>query len=337
MDIADQKRAEDYAQRLAAIVESSDDAIVSKDLDGVITSWNRAAERIFGYTAAEVIGKPVMILIPSERENEEPEILERIRRGQQVGHYETVRRRKDGSLIDVSLTVSPIRNAENRIVGASKIARDITELRRAREQQQLLLREMDHRIKNLFSLASGVVSLSARSARTSKELAADVVARLNALARAHALTLTKPSDVAHSAERPASLHELIKTLTLPYENRTNDQARVVVGGADIEVSVRSMTSMALLLHEFTTNAAKYGALSTSAGYIEVSCHDEGSEFVLIWKEHLGPRLDREIDVEGFGSVLTRSAVKSLGGSISRDWAPDGLTIRVSVASDRLAG
>ena len=116
--------------QLASIVESSDDAIVSKDLNGVITSWNRGAERLFGYTADEIVGKPVTILIPADRHDEEPEILGRIRRGERIDHYETVRRRKDGSLVDISLTVSPVKDAFGRIVGASKIARDITERKR---------------------------------------------------------------------------------------------------------------------------------------------------------------------------------------------------------------
>jgi len=124
---------------LAAIVESSDDAIVSKNLDGIITSWNRGAERVFGYTAEEAIGRSITMLIPEDRPDEEPGILARVRRGERVDHYETVRRRKDGTLIDVSLTVSPILDQRGRVIGASKIARDVTERRRAEEQRAHLL------------------------------------------------------------------------------------------------------------------------------------------------------------------------------------------------------
>ena len=134
-----------------AIVESSDDAILSKDLNGVIMTWNRGAQLLFGYTAEEAVGRSVTILIPTDRHDEEPMILERIHLGQSVDHYETIRQRKDGSLVNISLTVSPIRNEKGEVVGASKIARDITESKRAQEQQELLLREMDHRVKNLFS------------------------------------------------------------------------------------------------------------------------------------------------------------------------------------------
>jgi PAS domain S-box-containing protein len=130
-DVTELKKAEEVNQRLAAIVESSDDAIVSKDLNGTITSWNHGAARIFGYGAEEVIGKSVTVLMPPDRYDEEPGILARIRRGERIDHYETVRRRKDGSLIEISLTVSPITNAAGVIVGASKIARDITERKRA--------------------------------------------------------------------------------------------------------------------------------------------------------------------------------------------------------------
>jgi PAS domain S-box-containing protein len=119
---------------LASIVESSDDAIVSKNLDGIITSWNNGAERVFGYTAEEAIGHPITIVIPEDRQDEERNILTRIRRGERIDHFETIRRRKNGSLIVVSLTVSPVKNAEGRIVGASKIARDITAQKRSQEQ-----------------------------------------------------------------------------------------------------------------------------------------------------------------------------------------------------------
>ena len=119
---------------IASIVESSDEVIVSKNLDGIIISWNKGAEHVFGYTAEEAIGQPITIVIPEDRHDEERQILTRIRRGERIDHYETVRRRKHGSLIAVSLTVSPVRDAEGKIVGASKIARDITEQRRSQEQ-----------------------------------------------------------------------------------------------------------------------------------------------------------------------------------------------------------
>ena len=124
---------EEASAYLAAIVDSSDDAIVSKNLSGIIQTWNKGAERIFGYTAAEVIGKPILVLIPPHLHHEEDTILGRLRNGERIDHFETVRRRKDGALINISLTVSPVRDATGRIIGASKVARDITERKRAEQ------------------------------------------------------------------------------------------------------------------------------------------------------------------------------------------------------------
>jgi PAS domain S-box-containing protein len=141
-------RTQRAALQLAAIVESSEDAIVSKDLNGVVSTWNQGAEKLFGYTAEEAIGQPITALvIPQDRLNEEPEILQRIRRGERVEHFETVRRRKDGGLIDISLTISPIRDPQGRIIGASKIARDVTEKRFA----ERMLRDSERRLQDLLS------------------------------------------------------------------------------------------------------------------------------------------------------------------------------------------
>jgi len=133
LDITDRKQSEEAVRRLAAIVEFSDDAILSQDLNGIITSWNESAMRLFGYTADEVVGKPVSILRPVERHSEEANILAHIRKGEPLHHFETVRKRKDGTLMDVSLTVSPIRNAEGTTIGGSKIVRNVTERKRAEQ------------------------------------------------------------------------------------------------------------------------------------------------------------------------------------------------------------
>ena len=284
------RESEARYRAIAAIVESSEDAILTKDLNGMITSWNQGATRLFGYTAEEVIGKPVTILIPADRHDEEPTILARIRRGERIDHYETIRQRKDGSTVDISLTVSPVRDPEGKIIGASKIARDITERRRAEEQQRLLLREMDHRVKNLFALASGVVGLSARSATTTEELASAVRDRLAALAQAHALTLPVTSEGGKRIEQSTTLHALIRTIFRPTNGgRTTAGARVTISGPDIPIAGGSVTSFALLLHEFATNAAKYGALSTPAGHIDIDCSEDDGQFALTWTERGGPR------------------------------------------------
>src|SRR5262249_36739742 len=150
-DITERKQTEDAMGQLAAIVESSDDAIVSKDLNGVIRSWNKGAEKLFGYAAEEVIGKSIMIVIPPDRAGEEQRVLESLRRGEKIEHSETVRRRKDGALVDISLTVSPLRDKAGNVIGGSKIASDITERKRVEQalaegerQQRALYKLADH-------------------------------------------------------------------------------------------------------------------------------------------------------------------------------------------------
>jgi PAS domain S-box-containing protein len=138
-DLSRTERIQRDALHLAAIVESSEDAIVGKDLNSIVTSWNAAAERMFGYSSAEMIGKSIRLIIPNDRQREEDDVLRKIRRGQRIEHHETIRRRKDGTLLPVSLTISPIRDEQGLVIGASKIARDITERMRADEERQRLL------------------------------------------------------------------------------------------------------------------------------------------------------------------------------------------------------
>jgi len=154
------RQSEEQLNLLASIVHSSDDIIVSKSLDGIISSWNKGAEDAFGYTAAEAIGQPITIVIPESQHAEEREILSRIRRGERIEHFETVRQRKNGSQIVVSLTVSPFKNSDRAIVGASKIARDITEQKQIQERVSVLAREAEHRSKNLLANVGAMVNLS---------------------------------------------------------------------------------------------------------------------------------------------------------------------------------
>ncbi|KZE35967.1 histidine kinase [Chelatococcus daeguensis] len=330
VDMTERLHAEEAARRLALIVESSDDAIISTDLDGIVTSWNGGAERLYGYTAAEAIGRPVMILIPDDRPDEEPSILERIRRGERVDHYETVRRCKDGRLVDVSLTVSPIHDGAGRIIGASKIARNITDRRQAEEQQALLLREMNHRIKNLFALAIGIVSLSGRAAGA--ETVTDAIReRLAALARAHELTL---HAAAGDGMRSTTLRALIEAILEPYRE-ASAPGRLALDGTDLPIGGPALTGIALLMHEFATNAAKYGALSSPTGRVTIRWALDGDRVTILWREHGGPPIQHPPAEEGFGSSLARSTVRQLGGALAREWSREGLVMRLSIPAERL--
>lgn len=309
---------------LAAIVESSDDAIVSKSLEGIITSWNRGAERIFGYTAIEAVGKPITLLIPPDRLDEEPAILARIQSGERVDHFETVRRRKDGQLIDLSLTISPIRTPDGTIVGASKIARDISDRRRGQEQQALLLHEMNHRIKNLFALTGGMLSLAAREAETPADLVSLMRDRLVALARAHDLTL-RSHDADPASAGNISLFALLNAMLAPHKSK---KPRLILAGEDIEFMAPHVTSLALLFHEFTTNAAKYGALNSEEGFIEIRTRPLARGFQAVWSEHGGPAVQPPAVSRGFGTKLESTLKASLGATIMREWRREGVVVTV---------
>jgi len=319
---------------LAAIIEGSDDAIVSKSLDGIISSWNPSAGRLFGFTAEEAVGQHIAILIPDDRLHEEEEIIARIRSGERVDHFETVRRRKDGSLLDISLTISPVRDAQGVIIGASKIARDISDRKRAELRQSLLLREMNHRVKNLFSVTIGLISVSAMSAASAQELAASLRERVLALSRAHDLTLPDLGGEV-TGETGTTLFALLAAIIAPHDHAASP--RMQVTGTDVPMRGTTLTSLALLLHEFATNAAKYGALSTAAGRLAVQSVVDGEMLALTWTEIGGPAIGPRTAPEGFGSLLERATAQGLGGEIAREWLAGGVVIRLRIPLAQLTG
>ena len=319
VDISDRKHGEQAAHRLVAIVESSDDAIVSKDLNGIIATWNKGAERLFGYLEQEVIGEPITILIPEELRDEETRILERIRRGERIEHFDTRRRHKDGSLISVSLSISPIVDDAGRIIGASKIARDITEQKRREEQITLLAREADHRTKNLLALAQATVHLT--EGETPAELKTAISGRLRALGNAHAL-------LAQSRWTGANLRDLVLECMSPYCKEGAEPARIE--GPDLMLEQQAAQAVALALHELTTNAVKYGALSAPSGRIAVAWQRQpGSRLALRWSESGGPAVKAPTR-QGFGTrVMSRICVQ-LNGDINFDWRPSGLVCDITI-------
>jgi PAS domain S-box-containing protein len=318
--------------QLASVVETSEDAIITKDLNGIITSWNKGAQRIFGYEADEMIGKPISLLIPPDRPDEEPSILARLRKGQRIEPYETVRRRKTGELIDISLSVSPLADPTGKVVGASKIARDITVRRQAQEVQSLLLGEMRHRINNLFAITNSLVTLSARMSKTTTQMEAAIKERLAALSRAQQLTRRGLIQEESEFSDQPTLKGLIHAIFAPYVAAgSNSPERMVVTGCDQEINDSAITNIALLLHELATNAAKYGALSASAGVVHIDCSSKEDWLVMTWEERGGPPIKGPPNREGFGGSLARKIVANqFSGRFSNEWNSNGLTIRIEI-------
>ena len=305
-------------------MKSSDDAIVSKDLNGIINSWNGGAERLFGYTAEEVIGKPITILIPPDRQAEEIEILGRIRRGERVDHFDTVRRRKDGSLVEISLTVSPIKTADGRIIGASKTARDITERKRAQDQQRLLLREMKHRVKNALTTVQVIAAQTFRGA--SRDECREFDGRLSALANAHDLLTAENWQ-------GAPLCDVVEKALQPFQEKQRERV-LIEGPEEIWINAEKSLLLTMALHELATNAVKYGALSNGSGQVRVAWElrkdEEPRRLKLRWQESGGPMV-KPPERKGFGSLLLDRALKYELGITRFDFDPRGLTWEMDIA------
>jgi len=271
----EKERADMAMSLLAAIVESSNDAVISKNLDSTIVSWNRGAEEIFGYSAAEVKGRSIILLIPPELRHEEAHILEKIRRGESIKHFETVRVTKDGRRIDVSLTVSPVRDAAGKIVGVSKIARDITERRRAEEQlrvslneKELLLKEVHHRVKNNLQVVSSLLNLQSASIRNPELLA---VFKENQ-GRIHSMALVHEQLYKSKSLSQIDFAEYLQQLTpnLFRSLAVNPSViRLRLDLARILLSVEVAIPCALIVNELVSNSLKYAFPDNRAGEIQI--------------------------------------------------------------------
>jgi len=314
------RESEERSRQLASIVEFSDDAIISKNLDSIVTSWNKGAERLYGYTAEEAVGKSVTILMPPDRHDEESAILERIRRGERVEPYDTVRRRKGGSPIEISLTVSPVKDLQGHIVGASHIARDISERKRSDAQIATLAREAEHRAKNVLATVQATVHLS--QADTPDGLKRAIEGRIQALADVHALFI-------EARWIGAELSSLVMRELAPY--RRNGDARVRIDGPDVLLEPSTAQAVAVTLHELATNAAKYGALSVSEGCVQVAwSRSADGRFVLRWIESGGPPVKIPTR-QGFGMrVMEWMIGGQQKGDVHFDWRAEGLDCEIAL-------
>ncbi|WP_167514647.1 sensor histidine kinase [Mesorhizobium intechi] len=348
VDIANNQKHDATADaRLAAIVDSSFDAIISKDLTSIITSWNLAAERMFGYTAEEAVGQSILMLIPDHLKSEETEIISKVRGGHRVASYETTRRRKDGVLISVSLTVSPIKNANGEIVGASKIARDISAAKESERRIRLLMREVNHRVKNQFAVILSMVRETSKRSTDPLEFEELIRARIMALSRSHDLLVT-------SEWAGASLFDLIQEHLKPFGR----EEQILLSGPVLTLQSNAVQNLGMAFHELGTNSSKYGALGSEDGQVKITwtissgaqesgaqdlgakdfgtnsvAASGGRDFQLCWTETSTPRPDDKADEsarKGFGTVvLQRVAPQSLGGSAQLERSPGRLSWRLN--------
>ncbi len=346
MDITERGAAD--AVRLEAdaylrlLIDSTADGIYCIDGMGTTTLCNASFLRMLGFKSeADVIGRKLHDIIHHSHPDGTPyrhddcPVLITARTGEPAHRDDEEFYRADGQAFPVEYWVRPIIHA-GQLNGAVCSFIDASERRLAEEQQGLLLRELDHRVKNLFAIMSGVVTLSARSSKTPQELAETIQGRLGALASAHMLIRTKRPGMNNSGE--STLGELVTMILAPHLDsvRQSGVMRTSIEGPDLVIDGDAMTSFALVLHELATNAAKYGALSTASGSVGVAWTIDGADLHLTWRESGGPPLTGPPQREGFGSLLARRSVTGqLKGKLSFDWDPAGLIVRVAVPVERL--
>jgi PAS domain S-box-containing protein len=321
MDVTESYQTELELAKLAAIVVSSDDAIVSKTLDGVITSWNEGARRIFGYEPEEIIGQHITKLIPPELHAEEDQILAQLRLGERVDHFETVRIAKDGSRIDISLSVSPLRDKTGTVIGAAKVARNVTERKRAEKLQHLLVQELNHRVKNTLATVQAIASQSAARAGSPQDFVTGFSGRLQAMARAHTL-------LSRNNFEQAEIADIVRDQVL----LGPDSHRISFSGPGLLLDPQSALHLSLVLHELATNARKYGALAADTGRLSITWElrtHERTVLVLRWHES-GSRKVQAPAESGFGTILIEQSLRARDGSASFAYGADGLSCELQL-------
>jgi PAS domain S-box-containing protein len=343
VDLTEIKRAEtalrESEARFAAIVAQATAGIAETDVTGRFAHVNERYCQMVGYTSTELSRMRMQDITHPE---DLPRNLELFEKLVQTGADFTIEKRyirKDDAVVWVSNSVSGVRDSRGQVANFVAVSIDITERKLAEEQRNLVLREMNHRVKNLFAVTAGLVTMSARSAPTPRDVATLVQARLGALARAHELIRPSFASTEQNVDRePAKLDALLQAVCSPFVDleSTVERARVTFRGPDLPVGPKAATSLALVFHELATNAAKYGSLSTTEGSVEIDWSVQGGELLLKWEERDGPPIDVPPIEEGFGSLLARRSVDDqLGGQLSHLWRREGLIIHLSALVDRL--
>jgi PAS domain S-box-containing protein len=306
-------------ERLAAIVESSFDAIISKDLSGRIVSWNKAAERMFGYTETEAVDQPIYLIVPDGKRDEEAEILRRLTLGERIETFDTTRRHREGRLVPISITISPIKSGAGELVGASSIARDITQTRESERRLRLLMREINHRVKNQYAVVLAVIRQTATRSASIEDFEKRIRERIMALSHSHDLL----SQVDWAG---VGLADLIAHQVKPFE-----AVQVVRAlGPEIALDANAVLNIGMALHELIMNSMLFGpadggGISVTWKIIQGDSAETG-EFELIWSEPVVSYAELLAQEEGFGAlVLCRLVPSALSGRAAWSFA-DGKVV-----------
>ncbi len=318
IDVTDRKRLETERALRSAIVTGSSDAVISVDSKGLITSWNTGAERLYGHSSAEAIGRDVEMIVPSGRRSGEFDLRTQISRGEEVADYDTMGQRKDASTVDVSISLSPIRSGAGAIVGASLIAREIGERVRHGKRQDMLVQELNHRVKNTLAMVQSIASQTFTEKSDPEAFQEAFQRRMGALSRTHNL-------LADGDWNGSAIRDILRTETAPYDD---GEDRVLAAGPDVRLTPSASLALGMAFHELATNAAKYGALSLPAGQVRVDWRIENSggerRLALDWQESQGPPVSQPTH-RGLGSrLIERGLAHQLDGATELRFEPAGL-------------
>ena len=334
-DIEDLKRAEAEARKLAAIVEQSQDFIGMADREGFVQHINEAGRRLVGLPDVTAVAGTQLLdyFMPESQALVTGTVLPAVeRQGWWEGEL-AFRHFGTGEGIAVLYNIFPVRDDSGRFVGYATVTRDLRERKRAEEAQDLLIKELSHRIKNIFAVVGGIAGLSARTDPAARPFVSAFRERLGALAQAH--EYVRPHSPASApAVKGQTLFGLMRLIMAAYVQ--DGRARIVVDGDDVAVGERAATALALIMHEQATNAMKYGGLSTETGSVRLTGRRDGASYILTWAESGGPTVTGPPTRQGFGTVLAqRSVVGQLDGTLEQDWAPSGLVMRLVVPVEHL--
>jgi PAS domain S-box-containing protein len=323
-DISQRKRVETNTARMAAVAIASHDALFGITPEGIVETWNPAAERLFGYSASDIIGKHISILAGPDQHQEQRELIRRAHSNQTVGPYDARRLRKDGSSVDVSVALAPVKAPDGSLMSISVAIHDISDRKEWESRQRMMTRELAHRIKNSFAVLQGILRSTLRTSRDPETFAEAFSGRLHSLAAAQ--------DVLTENDwRGAELGALARHQLAAYISK--EDSRVDIAGPEVNLPAEYAAPIGLIFNELATNAIKYGALSLPNGNIQLYWRTERNpdgtlKIFMTWRERGGPKITSQ-GARGFGSILIE---KSMAGSkVENIFEPDGLTCKIELS------
>jgi two-component system CheB/CheR fusion protein len=309
----------------SAIVEVTPEALIGVTLEGIIRTWNPAAERLFGYTASEAIGTSITRLADVSQNDEQKNLLRRAKAGDVVGPIETIRRHRDGTAVQVELTIAPMRGSDGQVFSLVGILRDISVRVLTDAHRLMVVDELNHRVKNTLATVQSMVAQSLREATSLDAFGKTFASRLASLAITHNL-------LTHKGRQGARLSDLVESELLPHGALATQRWRTA--GPDLFFGPKHALSLGMMIHELATNAAKYGALSSLGGHVDVFWQtrivDGDCRLILVWAESGGPVV-RKPTRSGFGTrLITDGLAMELDGDVALDFHPSGVRCEIDI-------